>query len=52
MITATLLAGAVATPVLGRLGDMFGKRRMLLVSLAVLVTGSVVCGLEQLARRP
>ncbi|GAA1257906.1 MFS transporter [Kitasatospora nipponensis] len=44
-ITATLLAGAVATPVLGRLGDMYGKRRMLLVSLAVLVAGSVVCAL-------
>ncbi|WP_181958507.1 MFS transporter [Nonomuraea diastatica] len=35
-ITATLLAGAVATPVVGRLGDMYGKRRMLLVSLALL----------------
>jgi MFS family permease len=46
VITATLLAGAVATPVLGRLGDMFGKRRMLLVSLTVLVTGSVICGLS------
>lgn len=42
-ITATLLAGAVATPVLGRLGDMYGKRRILLVSLALLVAGSVVC---------
>jgi MFS family permease len=46
VITATLLAGAVATPVLGRLGDMVGKRRMLLVSLIVLVTGSVICGLS------
>src|SRR6266545_1765073 len=45
-ITATLLAGAVATPVMGRLGDMYGKRRMLLVSLAMLVAGSVVCGLS------
>ncbi|MGQ4381977.1 MFS transporter [Streptomyces sp. SAS_270] len=41
-ITATLLAAAVATPVAGRLGDMFGKRRMLLVSLVLLVTGSLV----------
>ena len=44
-ITATLLAAAVATPVAGRLGDMYGKRRMLLVSLVVLVTGSVVVAL-------
>ncbi|MFI5952720.1 MFS transporter [Cryptosporangium sp. NPDC051539] len=41
-ITATLLAGAVATPVVGRLGDMFGKRRMLLFSIALLITGSVI----------
>ncbi|MEU9885601.1 MFS transporter [Sphaerisporangium sp. NPDC051011] len=45
-ITATLLAGAVATPVLGRLGDMYGKRRMLLTSLALLVVGSVVAALS------
>ena len=45
-ITATLLAGAVATPVLGRLGDMYGKRRMLLVSVGLLVVGSVVCALS------
>lgn len=45
-ITATLLAGAVAVPVMGRLGDMFGKRRMLLVSMALLVAGSVVGALS------
>jgi MFS family permease len=28
-ITATLLAAAVAVPMMGRLGDMYGKRRML-----------------------
>ncbi|MFE1883807.1 MFS transporter [Streptomyces diastatochromogenes] len=45
-VTATLLAAAVATPVAGRLGDMFGKRRLLLVSLVLLVAGSVVCALS------
>lgn len=44
-VTATLLASAVATPVVGRLGDMYGKRRMLLVSLLLLVVGSALCGL-------
>ncbi|MFF2330686.1 MULTISPECIES: MFS transporter [unclassified Streptomyces] len=44
-VTATLLASAVATPVVGRLGDMYGKRRMLLVSLVLLTAGSIVCGL-------
>ena len=45
-VTATLLAAAVATPVMGRLGDMYGKRRMLLVSIVLLVAGSVVCALS------
>jgi EmrB/QacA subfamily drug resistance transporter len=44
-VTATLLAAAVATPVVGRLGDMIGKRRMLLVSILLLISGSVVAGL-------
>ncbi|MFF4271830.1 MFS transporter [Streptomyces sp. NPDC001536] len=44
-VTATLLAAAVATPVVGRLGDMFGKRRMLLLSIVLLVSGSLVCAL-------
>ncbi|MEV8564433.1 MFS transporter [Streptomyces sp. NPDC051322] len=44
VVTATLLAGAVATPIMGRLGDLYGKRRMLLASLAVMVVGSLICG--------
>ncbi|GAA2696219.1 MFS transporter [Actinosynnema pretiosum subsp. pretiosum] len=45
-ITATLLAAAVATPTVGRLGDMHGKRRMLLISIVLLVAGSVVGALS------
>ncbi|MCS7476680.1 MFS transporter [Umezawaea endophytica] len=45
-ITATLLAAAVATPTTGRLGDMYGKRRMLLISLGLLVVGSVIGALS------
>lgn len=44
-VTVTLLTAAVSTPVLGRLGDMHGKRRMLLFCTAALTTGSVVCAL-------
>ncbi|MGW7422818.1 MFS transporter [Streptomyces sp. NPDC054813] len=45
-VTATLLAAAVATPVMGRLGDMYGKRLMLLTSLVMLVAGSVTAALS------
>ena len=42
LVTATLVAGAVCAPVLGRLGDMYGKRRMLLVALAMIAAGSAI----------
>lgn len=42
VITITLLAGAICTPIAGKLGDMFGKRRIALVLLALLVAGSVL----------
>ncbi len=45
-ITATLVAGAVVTPISGRLGDMFGKRRILILSLLAMVVGSVLCALS------
>ncbi|UGQ13342.1 MFS transporter [Yinghuangia sp. ASG 101] len=45
IVTATLLMTAVATPVSGRLGDLYGKRRMLLICTVPLIVGSVVCAL-------
>jgi MFS family permease len=47
VVTATLLAAAVITPISGRLGDMYGKRRIVLVLLAVLVLGSVISAMSQ-----
>ncbi|MFD8519426.1 MFS transporter [Streptomyces capillispiralis] len=42
VLTSTLLSGAVATPIMGRLGDLYGKRRMLVTSLAVMVVGALI----------
>jgi EmrB/QacA subfamily drug resistance transporter len=44
-LTGYLLAAAVFTPLFGRLGDMFGKRRLLVVSLGFFAAGSVVAAL-------
>jgi MFS family permease len=44
-LTASLLVTAIATPLLGRFGDMYGKRRIILGILAVLVAGSVITAL-------
>ncbi|GAA3048432.1 hypothetical protein GCM10010528_29550 [Gordonia defluvii] len=46
-LTATLLTGAVSTPIAGRLGDMYGKRLILAVTLTAVVIGSVVCALAE-----
>ena len=42
VLTAYLLSASVATPILGRLGDMHGKEKMLLVVFGGLVIGSVL----------
>jgi MFS family permease len=42
-VTAFLLTSAVATPVAGRLGDMFGKRRTLVAVLTIVVAGTLLC---------
>ncbi|MGA7396243.1 MAG: MFS transporter, partial [Solirubrobacterales bacterium] len=45
ILTGYLIAAAVFTPVFGRLGDMFGKRRMLVIALAIFAAGSIVSAL-------
>lgn len=46
VLTITLLCGAVFTPLSGRLGDMFGKRNVLLMSLMAMIVGSIICALS------
>jgi EmrB/QacA subfamily drug resistance transporter len=45
LLTAFLLTSSVATPLLGRLGDMHGKERWLLISLAIFGVGSLIAAL-------
>ena len=45
ILTAYLLSASVLTPIVGRLGDMFGKERTLVVSLAVLAAGTLLAAL-------
>ncbi|MEU5989452.1 MFS transporter [Spirillospora sp. NPDC047418] len=44
-LTAMTLSAAVATPVVGRLGDLYGPRRVLLAVLAIATVGMVVAAL-------
>ncbi|NQX15671.1 MFS transporter [Rathayibacter sp. VKM Ac-2857] len=45
VLTAYLLSASVLTPILGRLGDMVGKRKVLIVVLSLLLVGTVVAAI-------
>jgi EmrB/QacA subfamily drug resistance transporter len=45
VLTGFLLSAAVLTPILGKLGDRFGKERLLVASLAIFFVGCVGCAL-------
>ncbi|WP_018501008.1 MFS transporter [Parafrankia discariae] len=42
VLSAYLVSAAILTPIVGRLGDMFGKRRMLVVALAAFAVGNAL----------
>jgi EmrB/QacA subfamily drug resistance transporter len=45
--TSYLLASAVVTPIYGKLGDMFGRKKIFLTSIVIFLIGSALCGLSQ-----
>lgn len=44
-VTATLLAGAITTPIMGRLSDLFSRRRVMVVTMTLVFVGSVIAPL-------
>lgn len=42
LIIITLLASTVSTPIISRMADLYGRKRMMLVALGVLCAGSVI----------
>lgn len=46
VITATLVAAAVCTPIAGRLGDMYGKRRIAMALLVLQALGAILAALS------
>jgi EmrB/QacA subfamily drug resistance transporter len=47
VVTAFVLASTISTPLYGKLSDMFGRKRLFHVSIAVFLLGSILCGLAQ-----
>jgi EmrB/QacA subfamily drug resistance transporter len=46
LLTVFLLSASIFTPILGRVGDMAGKERMLVVTLLALALGTILAGLS------
>ncbi|GAA4849558.1 hypothetical protein GCM10023221_31250 [Luteimicrobium xylanilyticum] len=46
VVTATLLGGGVAMPLVGRLADLVGKKPVLVTAATILVAGSLICALS------
>ncbi|CAB4618548.1 MAG: DHA2 family efflux MFS transporter permease subunit [Actinobacteria bacterium] len=42
--TAYLITSTVATPIYGKLGDIFGRRRLFIVAISIFIFGSLLCG--------
>ncbi|MFF1908835.1 DHA2 family efflux MFS transporter permease subunit [Kitasatospora sp. NPDC058218] len=47
VVTAYLLASTAATPLWGKLGDMYGRKRFFQASIVIFLVGSVLCGIAQ-----
>lgn len=42
--TAYLITSTIATPIYGKLGDIFGRRRLFIVAITIFIVGSLLCG--------
>ena len=47
VVTAYLLAQTVATPLYGKLGDLYGRKRVLQIATVIFLVGSALCGLAR-----
>ncbi len=47
VVTAYLLAQTIATPLYGKLGDLYGRKRVLQIATVIFLVGSACCGLAR-----
>ncbi|MFL5952839.1 MAG: MDR family MFS transporter [Gaiellaceae bacterium] len=47
VVTAYLLSATIATPLYGKLGDLYGRKRVLEIAIVIFLVGSALCGLAQ-----
>jgi EmrB/QacA subfamily drug resistance transporter len=46
VVTAYVLASTVTTPLYGKLGDMYGRKRFLMIAIVIFLAGSALSGLS------
>ncbi|MFE9018525.1 DHA2 family efflux MFS transporter permease subunit [Streptomyces sp. NPDC007808] len=47
VVTAYLLASTAATPLWGKLGDQYGRKRLFQIAIVIFLVGSALCGMAQ-----
>ncbi|WP_205287699.1 MDR family MFS transporter [Luteibacter yeojuensis] len=47
VVTAYMLSSTVVVPLYGKFGDLYGRKLMMQIAIAVFLVGSVLCGLAQ-----
>src|ERR671935_593398 len=47
VFTAYMLASTVTVPLYGKIGDVYGRKRLMLFAIVVFIIGSALCGLAQ-----
>src|SRR5689334_23986572 len=47
VVTAYLLAATITGPLYGKLGDLYGRKKVLQSAIVVFLVGSALCGLAQ-----
>src|SRR5947199_3370462 len=47
VVTAYLLASTVAGPLYGKLGDLYGRKKLLQAAIVIFLVGSALCGAAQ-----
>ncbi len=47
VFTAYMLASTVTVPIYGKLGDIYGRRPLILFAITIFLVGSALCGLAQ-----
>ncbi len=45
--TSYLLTSAISTPLYGKISDMFGRKKIFLISISIFLIGSILCGMSQ-----